>query len=101
MGSSIDLETESSGGHKQSDIYSDAPYLALPFDKLPQSSIVYDLEMSNAEKAYELFQKYIRQGSDYEINISGGLRVQYNNMFGYKKMWLNERCRKMEIGALA
>merc|ERR1712083_1099790 len=97
---SRDIDPES-GYHKRSDIYSDAPYLALPFDKLPKSSIVFNTELGNAEKMYALYDKYIRQGSDYEINISGGLRGQYNNMLGDKRKWITERCREMEIEALA
>merc|ERR1712087_549074 len=98
---STDMDADRSGGHKQSDIYADAPYLVLPFDKLPQSSIVFDVEISNAEKAHGLYQKYIRQGADYEINISSGMRIQYNKLLGDKRKWLKEKSRTMEIGALA
>ena len=87
--------------HKQSDIYSDAPYLVLPFDKMPKSAIVYDEDKSNLQKAYLLYKKYVQTGSELEINIAGGLRAYYLNMFGNKKKWLSEIGRELDIGDLA
>eukprot|EP01084_Bolivina_argentea_P104431 186992_1 len=87
---------------KQSDIYSDdAPYLVLPFDKLPKSSIVYNEELSNNEKCYELYAKYIKPGSEYEINIGGGLRSKYRTMLDNKKKWMTQISRTMDISTMA
>eukprot|EP00486_Rosalina_sp_Unknown_P003710 CAMPEP_0201576464 /NCGR_PEP_ID=MMETSP0190_2-20130828/22312_1 /ASSEMBLY_ACC=CAM_ASM_000263 /TAXON_ID=37353 /ORGANISM="Rosalina sp." /LENGTH=280 /DNA_ID=CAMNT_0048007365 /DNA_START=1217 /DNA_END=2059 /DNA_ORIENTATION=+ len=87
--------------HKQSDIYSDAPFLALPFDKIPKSSIVYDEEKSNLQKAYLLYKKYIQTGAEWEINIAGGLRSTYRQRFDNKEKWLSTIGRQMDIGDLA
>lgn len=87
--------------HKQSDIYSDAPFLVLPFDKIPKSAIVYNEEKSNLEKAYLLYQRYIQTGAEFEINIAGGLRSNYRQMFGNKSKWISTTGRQMDIGDLA
>lgn len=87
--------------HKQSDIYSDVPFLVLPFDKLPKSSIVYDEEKSNTEKAYLLYKKYIQTGAEFEINIAGGLRADYRATFDNRHKWMTQIGRGMDIGDLA
>ena len=87
--------------HQQSDIYSDAPYLVLPFDKIPKSAIVYNEDNSNVKKAYLLYKKYIQIGAELEINIAGGLRSHYVQMFGNEEKWLSEIGRTMDIGDLA
>lgn len=95
------LSGSRSGPHKRSDIYTDAPYIALPFKKLPKSSIVSDGELTNAQKAHALYRKYIRNGADHQINISGGLRIQFDNMMAHEDKWLKQNYRRMDIGALA
>lgn len=95
------LDIPASSAHKQSDIYSDAPFIALPFDKLPSSKIVNNDQMSNTEKAWSLWAKYIATGSEFEINVAGQLREYYRVMFADKQKWLTQTSRTMDIGALA
>ena len=60
-------------------------------DDLPRSVIVYDEELSLNEKALKIWQKYIIEGAEYEINISWLLRNQVNEeMDGEEYKKLNE-----------
>eukprot|EP00484_Ammonia_sp_Unknown_P004325 CAMPEP_0197077876 /NCGR_PEP_ID=MMETSP1384-20130603/212840_1 /TAXON_ID=29189 /ORGANISM="Ammonia sp." /LENGTH=593 /DNA_ID=CAMNT_0042516741 /DNA_START=94 /DNA_END=1875 /DNA_ORIENTATION=- len=87
--------------HKASDIYSDVPYVVLPFDSLPHSAIVFNEELSNKEKAYLLYKKYIEPGAEFEVNIDGGLRHYYRTTLGNKREWTSKISAQMTIGELA
>ena len=50
-------------------------------EDIPKSSIVYDTEHNNEWKARELYMKYIRVGSQYEININSAIRSELMIMF--------------------
>ena len=64
-------------------------------------SIVYNEEKSNLEKAYNLYQRYIQTDAEFEINITEGLRSNYQEMFGNKSKWISTTGRQMDIGDLA
>eukprot|EP00483_Globobulimina_turgida_P002879 UN02884 len=55
--------------------------IILPAD-IPRSSIVFDSQYDNKSKAQQLFDKYIKIGSDYEINISAKKRNALSQLFG-------------------
>ena len=56
------------------------------------------------EIAYEIFDKYIRTGSEYEINISYQVRMKYMSLMASRNNWIhemnimdeNELCRLFE-----
>eukprot|EP01084_Bolivina_argentea_P271847 462660_1 len=50
----------------------------LPSDYIPKSSIVYG-ESSYENKIYKLYNKYVRVGSEYEINVSYRMRDAFKN----------------------
>eukprot|EP01083_Nonionella_stella_P056644 149045_1 len=79
----------------------DVPYLVLPFEKLPKSAIVYNEDISNKEKCYLLYEKYIRPGSEYEINISGGLRTKYRDMLDDKTKWMKQISFTIDMATMA
>ena len=57
-------------------------FMSIEFPEcVPKSSIVHDEEDDFEQKAYKLYTKYVRVGSEYEINISFGLRAQLTHRF--------------------
>ena len=48
---------------------------------IPKSTIVYNKNDNLKEKALKLYNKYIRVSSEWEINVSSGLRKQLQNRF--------------------
>eukprot|EP01084_Bolivina_argentea_P230258 388434_1 len=57
---------------------------------------VADMIMNDAElsrqckfKAYDLWAKYVRTGSEYEVNISSAMRSKYRGLSGNKQQWLD------------
>lgn len=41
------------------------------------------------EMAFEIFDKYIRTGSEYEINVSYTVRMKYMSLMGSNDIWMN------------
>jgi len=41
------------------------------------------------EMAYALFDKYVRTGSEYEINVSYTVRMKYMTLMASRDMWMN------------
>jgi len=50
-------------------------------DNIPQSTIVYDENDDLETKAFKLYQKYIKVGSEFEINIASSIRAQLAQRF--------------------
>ena len=50
-------------------------------EDIPKSSIVYDTAHDHKWKARELYNKYIRIGSNYEINVHSEIRAELAMMF--------------------
>ena len=51
-------------------------------------------------KAYKLFDKYIRVGSEYEINISSEMRQYLTNIFQNKQLWLCNINNEMKMNEI-
>eukprot|EP01083_Nonionella_stella_P172208 590232_1 len=80
--------------HKHNEFKSNAnvsTVLALPA-VCPKSAIVYQLDDSGHASEYKrvalrLYQKYIRIGAEWEINIDYQNRNRYKKMFGNEETW--------------
>jgi len=49
-------------------------------EKLPQSSIVFDNQLSERSKIRTLIRKYAKTSATYEINIPYGMRMYYMSL---------------------
>eukprot|EP01083_Nonionella_stella_P155028 500260_1 len=54
--------------------------LSLPLDKLPQSAIVYDSELSLKEKLTKIVRKYVSEGSTLQVNIGHDVRCKLESL---------------------
>jgi len=74
--------TTDSIGPQESNIDVDDPFVNIELpDCVPESSIVHNENDSFQIKARKLYEKYIKIGSEYEINIASGLRKQSMDIF--------------------
>jgi len=85
------------------DNFEDIP--ELPLDTIPVPSIILDNEDTTFKvnkqyrnKILKIYHKYIRVGSEYEINISYSDRKKFTQLFKDEQHWLdNESYKLMEI----
>merc|ERR1711879_149886 len=55
---------------------------------VPQSDIVYAKGSSLKESGHKLYEKYIANGSEFEINISGSMRNAVNALMSDHDTWM-------------
>merc|ERR1712130_704943 len=55
---------------------------------IPQSYIVQNEELNVKDKAYLIYCKYIRNGGEWEINISSELRSHFDSLLGDYDEWI-------------
>lgn len=65
-------------------------FLRIPAD-CPLSAIVYDQDNSYREMATALFLKYVKEESDYEINVDWNTRNDLQNMIDAERRESDEK----------
>merc|ERR1711879_243512 len=65
--------------------------IKLPTEYIPKSSIVYNEEWTVEQVAYRLYAKYVRSGSELEINLSFETRTAFHGLFDDKTQSIRDR----------
>ena len=71
---------------------------------VPQSELVFREDAPTLETfmetAYELFKKYVEEGSEFEINISSKMRRRLSAKMSPREMWMGSNVTKEELSWL-
>merc|ERR1712087_106458 len=90
MGILKELKANGRGGDVETDVAVNKDVFTLP-DHCPKSDIVFAKDMTFKVIAIGLYEKYIKVGSDWEINIDWHSRKAYQELFESEDGWIGNK----------